>query len=105
MKSSVRKARIPKPKRPAKPAVPALEWFCDLTGRSSRTTLYGNRGALIENHTGLLDFSDSRILLASHTGSLAVEGEKLSLSEVRENALMIHGIIHRVIFPQEGGPR
>jgi sporulation protein YqfC len=83
----------------AKRNAPALEWLCDLSGRAARVTSMGNRSLLVENHRGILDFGTERIILATGCGKLQVEGEGLSLSEVRRDALVITGDVRCVNFP------
>ncbi len=78
---------------------PALEWLCDLSGRSARLTSIGNRSLLVENHCGILEFTAERIALASRCGNIEVEGAELSLAEVRRDALVIRGDIRNVRLP------
>lgn len=80
-------------------SAPALEWICDLTGKTARITSIGNRSLLVENHCGILAFTAERIALATRCGSIEVEGASLSLSEVRRDALVIHGSIRDVKLP------
>lgn len=78
---------------------PALEWLCDLSGRTARVTSIGNRSLLVENHCGILEFTEERIALASGCGKIEVEGAHLFLSEVRRDALVIRGSIREVRLP------
>ena len=103
MKENSRRVKIPKPHKPAHPGVPALEWISDLSGRAARATAIGSRRILIENPTGIQDFSDELVRLATANGPLCVRGRDLSLCEVRENALIVHGCIRQVELPEEGG--
>ena len=103
MREAPKKIRMPKPQRPAHPPVPALEWISDISGRAARATAIGNHRILIENHRGILDFSGESVRLATSGGPLSVIGQDLSLSEVRENALIIHGRIRQVNLPEDGG--
>lgn len=101
MKENSRKPRMPKPHSPVHPNVPALEWVSDVSGRAARTTAIGCRRVLIENHTGILEFTDERVHLSTPSGDMRVFGKELTLMEVRPNALMVHGSIHRVDLPAE----
>ena len=85
------------------PDAPALEWLQDVSGCCPRITAIGSHSLLVENHTGLLMFTDSQIRLGSHAGAVCVLGSGLSLSDVRQGALIIHGNIHRVELPCDGG--
>ncbi|MBP3411362.1 MAG: YabP/YqfC family sporulation protein [Clostridia bacterium] len=87
-----------KPRR----GLPALDWLCDLSGRTARITSLGNRSLLVENHRGILDFTSDRILLATACGEAEVVGSGLSLSDVRRDALIIRGDIRDVKLPHGG---
>lgn len=78
---------------------PALEWFCDLSGRTARITSIGNRSLLVENYCGIVAFDAECVLLASHCGNIEVVGDGLSLAEVRRDALVIQGNIRDVKLP------
>ncbi len=105
MKENRRKASIPKAHRPNHPGVPALEWLSDISGRAARATAIGSRRILIENHTGIQDFTDECVQLSTAAGQLCIHGRNLSLYEVRENALIVHGVIRQVNLPEDGGPQ
>ena len=79
--------------------VPALDWFCDLSGRTARITSIGNRSLLVENHCGILEFTQDRITLSTRCGCVVVVGDGLSLSQVRRDALVIDGSIRDVQLP------
>ena len=102
MKDNNRKIKMPKARKPSHPAAPALEWLSDISGRAARATAIGSRRILIENHTGILDFTDDQVRLSTASGPLCVYGQDLTLCEVRENALIVHGIIRRVDLPEGG---
>lgn len=78
---------------------PALDWLCDLSGRTARITSLGNRSLLVENHRGILAFTSDRILLSTACGEVEVTGSSLSLSEVRRDTLLIRGCIRDVKLP------
>lgn len=78
---------------------PALEWFCDVTGRTARVTSIGNRLLLVENHCGVEAFGTDRIVLRTHCGSICVEGTDMLLRELRRDALIVEGDIRRVQLP------
>ena len=82
-----------------KKGAPALEWFCDLSGKTARITSIGNRALLVENHRGILEYRQDRVILATGCGSVCVEGDELLLSEVRRDALIIRGEIRHVNLP------
>ena len=105
MKENRKKIRFPKPKKPFSPGIPALEWLSDVSGRTVRATLVGSRRIMIENHTGIQDFTDECVQLSTAAGPLCVHGRNLTLCEVRENALIVHGCIRQVDLPEDGGPQ
>ena len=86
----------------ARAGAPALEWLCDLSGRAARITSMGNRALLVENHRGIREFSEARIELMTRCGDVCVDGEALSLCEVRRDALVIRGQIRSVHLPCGG---
>jgi len=102
VKDNAKKARIPRPRRPDHPGVPALEWISDVSGRTARVTAIGSRRILIENHTGIQDFSCDLVRLSTPSGPLCVHGDGLSLCDVRPNALIVYGCIRSVDLPEGG---
>ena len=92
-----------KPERPARPPIPALEWAKDISGKYARITAVGNRRLLVENHTGILDFSSACISLNTASGPILINGCGLYLANVRRGALMVVGEIRQVQLPCKGG--
>ncbi len=82
---------------------PALEWTEDMTGRCPRITAVGGHSLLVENHTGIAVFTDTRIVLNSRAGAVCAMGNGLSLSSARAGAVIIRGDIRRVELPCRGG--
>ena len=103
MKENSQKVKIPKARKPFHPVIPALEWLSDASGHAVRTTAIGSRRLLIENHTGIMHFSEECVHLSTHNGSLCIHGQHLALSDVRENALIVCGCIRNIDLPGEGG--
>ena len=85
------------------PDAPALEWLQDISGRCPRATAIGSHSLLVENHCGIDSFSQERIALNTGAGPLCVHGRRLALRDVRPDALIVHGEIHRVELPCRGG--
>ena len=81
----------------------ALEWPRDLTGQCARTTAIGSNRLLVENHTGILELTDTRVRLGTGMGPLTVTGRGLSLCQARPGALIIRGALEKVELPCEGG--
>lgn len=86
-----------------KSTAPALEWAEDISGRCARITAVGSRSLLVENHTGLRDYSETKVCLNSRSGQICVTGSALTLCDVRPGALIVRGHISRVELPCEGG--
>lgn len=98
-----RSVRMPKPRRAARRTVPAMEWLEDVSGKAARTTAIGSRRLLVENYRGILEFSSERVRLNTGCGVILIEGSNLTLCDVRQDALIVHGEIHHVELPCEGG--
>ena len=93
-------SRLP---RRGHPYPPALEWTEDVSGRCPRITAVGGHSLLVENHTGIAAFTDSRVLLNSRAGTVCATGSGLTLSCARAGAVIIRGDIRRVELPCTGG--
>ena len=89
--------------RPRRPPVPALEWARDIAGKAPRITAVGSQSLLVENHTGVLDFSTESIRLDSDCGCIVIFGDGLSLMDVRKSALIVSGRIRQIQMPCKGG--
>lgn len=81
----------------------ALLWPEDLLGRCARLTAIGSERLLVENHTGLIELTPTRIRLDTGCGPVSVTGEALTLCEARPRAMIVRGRISRIDLPQEGG--
>lgn len=64
--------------------------------------LAGGRRAMIENHTGILEFDAQRVRLMTKQGILTLRGSELMLSEVRPDALTVRGRISVIELPGAG---
>lgn len=94
-----------KPSKHHRTSAPALEWICDLSGKTARITSIGNRALLVENHCGILKYTRERITLATRCGCIEVSGTDLELSDVRISALVIRGNIKDVCLPRREDAR
>lgn len=81
----------------------ALLWPRDLLGRCARVTVVGSERALVENHTGLIELTETRIRLGTGCGPITVTGEALTLCEARPRAMIVQGRIASIELPREGG--
>ena len=96
-----RGAPVRKRRAPRTPG--AMEWAEDLSGQCARVTAVGSRSLLVENHTGILEFTDARVRLGTRRGTLCVIGSGLTLCDVRPDALIVRGRVQRVELPCQGG--
>lgn len=60
------------------------------------TQLRGKRWVCIENHRGLLEYTEEIIRVAVHRGSLTVKGRCLQITRMTKTALEIKGTIYAV---------
>ncbi len=88
--------------RHKKRSLPAIEWISDVTGRCARVTAVGNRSLLVENHAGVIAFSEDCVRLAAPPGEIRVSGSELFLCDIRPGTLIIRGNIRLVQLPCEG---
>ena len=95
--------RVSRTPRHSREYPPALEWTEDMTGRCPRITAVGGHSLLVENHTGIATFTDTRIVLNSRAGAVCAMGSGLSLSCARAGAVIIRGDIRRIELPCRGG--
>jgi sporulation protein YqfC len=80
-------------------AFPAMEWLEEAAGALPRLMLAGGRRAMIENHTGILEFTPSCVRLMTRQGVLAIHGEALLLTQIRPDALTVRGEIQSIELP------
>ena len=100
---SARKLADARPAKPRRRSLPALEWVEDAAVQCARATVVGNRSLLVENFTGIVEFTDARVLLDTARGALCVTGSGLTLCDVRPASLIVRGDIARVELPCAGG--
>ncbi len=65
-----------------------------------RITMIGQLHIYIENHRGLLAFSDVEIRLSLSQGQLAIKGENLVIKAILPEEILLEGVIHQVSFTQ-----
>jgi sporulation protein YqfC len=74
----------------------ALDIPKDLLFDLPRVTMIGNVQLYVENHIGLLEFSDTRIRLHTKSGNIYVYGSSLIIRSVMFREILIEGIIENV---------
>lgn len=70
----------------------------DITLDLPRLTMIGNIQLYIENHRGVLHFSEELLKLALSKGQLEVHGKNLSIRAILAEEVMIEGNIHELKY-------
>jgi sporulation protein YqfC len=65
----------------------------DITMDLPRLTMIGNLQLFIENHRGVLHFSDQYLKLALSKGILEVHGKNLSIRTIMSEEVLVEGTI------------
>lgn len=63
-----------------------------------KVTMVGNLQIYIENHKGIIEYSDSRIRINTKSGVLRIIGKNLLLKNIIVEEIVIVGEIHQVEF-------
>lgn len=63
-----------------------------------RITLIGQSRLLIENHQGIIAFSENELILATQLGNLRVTGESFVLEAILEKEINLEGLITGISF-------
>ncbi len=70
----------------------------DLVFDLPRMTMIGNVQLYIENHRGVLHFSNERLRLQLAKGELEVLGQELTLRTILPEEVFVEGVIHGVKY-------
>lgn len=73
-----------------------LEIPTDIALNLPRITMLGNLQLNIENHKGIVEYTESRIRIAVARGYLDIEGSNLVLRHVQMDEIMINGEIGQI---------
>jgi sporulation protein YqfC len=65
----------------------------DIAQDIPRLTMIGNIRLQIENHRGVLHFSEERLLLALSRGKVEITGSNLSILAIMAEEVLVEGII------------
>ena len=63
---------------------------------TGKFTLTGGKRALLENHRGILEYGDTRIVAAVGRGKLVISGTALQLKAMNRSEILISGKIQTV---------
>ncbi|MDX8364187.1 sporulation protein YqfC [Cytobacillus sp. IB215665] len=75
-----------------------LELPADVTMDLPRITMIGQLHIYIENHRGLLSFSDDELRLLLKQGQLLVKGESFVIKMIQPEELLLEGKIEQVTY-------
>ena len=83
-----------------KPVVTALELAPDLNGGETKISLTGSGEAVIENYKGILQYTDSEILIQSLRGKVLLRGRNLEIVWYTSLEMKITGSIFSILLQQ-----
>ncbi|MGN1387576.1 MAG: sporulation protein YqfC [Bacillus sp. (in: firmicutes)] len=63
-----------------------------------RITMIGQLHIYIENHRGLVAFTDEEIRLALTQGQLSIKGQQFVIKAILPEEILVEGTIHSVVF-------
>ncbi len=78
--------------------VDSLKLPKDLLLGASIVTLTGNREAWIENYKGIIEYSDTLVLLQGKTCQICITGQRLSIDYYTNEDMKISGCIEYVRY-------
>lgn len=84
-----------------KQVVTALELAPDLDGGETKISLIGSGEAVIENYKGILQYTDSEILLQSLRGKVLLRGRNLEIVWYTSLEMKITGSIFSILLQQK----
>ncbi|WP_073201775.1 sporulation protein YqfC [Gracilibacillus kekensis] len=73
----------------------------EVTLELPRITMIGSIHAYIENHQGLIVFSETELLLKIHQGNVRINGEGFVLKMMIDKDILLEGTIKDVKFEDE----
>lgn len=56
--------------------------------------LRGKRSVVVENHRGVLEYTEERVRIAVRGGALCVLGSELSIAQMTRRRLELRGVVH-----------
>lgn len=77
-------------------AADLLELPKDVFHDVPRVTLVGGLQLFVENHLGILEFSESRIRLAHSGGELQILGKRLLIRYIQPREMLVEGDISEI---------
>jgi sporulation protein YqfC len=68
----------------------------DITLNMPRVTMVGNLQLFIENHRGIVEYTENKIRVLVNRGYLEIEGRNLILNNIKADEIMINGEIEQI---------
>lgn len=84
-----------------KQVVTALELASDLDGGETKISLTGSGEAVIENYKGILQYTDSEILIQSLRGKVLLRGKNMEIVWYTSLEMKITGSIFSILLQQK----
>lgn len=84
-----------------KQVVTALELAPDLDGGETKISLTGSGEAVIENYKGILQYTDSEILIQSLRGKVLLRGKNMEIVWYTSLEMKITGSIVSILLQQK----
>ena len=84
-----------------KQVVTALELAPDLDGGETKISLIGSGEAVIENYKGILQYTDSEILIQSLRGKVLLRGKNMEIVWYTSLEMKITGSIFSILLQQK----
>ena len=72
----------------------AVDWSDG--GPGVKITAISNRRVLVENHRGIIEFSDTGVKLRTRKGAVSVNGSNISIKDLRPDVLVVSGKIDSI---------
>lgn len=79
-----------------------LELPADVTLDLPRVQIIGQIHLTVENHRGLVEYSDQRVIIGVPTGRLVVQGDDLAIGFINAEEVTVLGLIRGVHFAGTG---
>ena len=82
----------------------ALEIPADVLGGVPRMTLMGGELLTVEDHKGIMKYTQNEIILNSLLGMIEVTGRELELRSILPEEIQINGLIEGIFIRRKASP-
>ena len=79
----------------------AIDLPLDVIDNCVRTTVYGDTMAIIENHFGIITYTEEMLSFSIEGGSVEVQGKALLLDRMDGGTAVVRGRISNIAIRQE----